>query len=357
MNIGIHGLGVYLPEEVRRNDWWPQAIVEEWRRKRELNVMRGKGAEPPRSEGARLILQELASLENDVFEGVVERRVMPEGSPSVAMEAKAAEEALARAGIEPHQIDFLFSYTPCPDVLGVPSACALHRKLGLRRDCLSLVNDSVCNAFAVQLKLAQSMIQSGQARFGLLVQSSNLRKTIAIEDPASAWFGDGATAVVVGPVSEGYGLLASAHRTDGEYYRAIGYGVPGQPNWYDEGRVVLAPIDRQLCRAMALSLADYAQEVLVAALAQADLQKEEVDFYASHQATRWLRRVTKDYVGLANARGIDTFSWAGSLAASNVPFQLAIAEREGQLEHGDVVATFTGGAGSTWAGMVLRWGR
>ena len=33
MSVGILGVGSYLPEQVRTNDWWPRSIVDEWEEK------------------------------------------------------------------------------------------------------------------------------------------------------------------------------------------------------------------------------------------------------------------------------------------------------------------------------------
>src|SRR5262249_15619084 len=104
------------------------------------------------------------------------------------------------------------------------------------------------------------------------------------------------------------------------------------------------------------SLVDWAKQSLDEALAAARVQPAEVDYYCSHQATVWLRRVTQEYVGLTRARFLDTFAFTASLAACNSPLQMALAEREGLLRSGDTVAVFGGGTGVTRSGMILRWG-
>ncbi len=92
------------------------------------------------------------------------------------------------------------------------------------------------------------------------------------------------------------------------------------------------------------------------ALASAGATAADVDYYASHQAQRWLRKVTSDLIGFTKARGVDTFPWAGSVLAANIPLQLDVAQREGLLRDGDLVATYAGGVGVTSSAMVLRWG-
>jgi 3-oxoacyl-[acyl-carrier-protein] synthase III len=355
-NVGILGTGFYLPEQIRTNDWWPAAIVEGWRERQAQNTLRGVAlAKENISEGARRTIEALSGQNGDPFEGARERRVLPREQDPSDMEAAAAKQAIERAGIEASQIDFVLSYSPCPDDLLVNQACVTHRKVGLREDCFAMSTDVGCNAFAQQLRVAQAFIASGQARYGLLTQSTTLQQRIPREEAASAWFGDIGTAQVVGPVAEGRGLLAASHRTDGTMNRALVLGVEGK-KWFDDGAITMHTADGVATKRMLFSLVDWAKHSLDEALSMAGLQPTDVDFYCSHQATVWLRRVTQEYVGMTNARFVDTFPWTGSLVACNSPLQMAIAEREGVLKPGNIVAVFGGGTGVTRSGMVMRWG-
>jgi 3-oxoacyl-[acyl-carrier-protein] synthase-3 len=214
----------------------------------------------------------------------------------------------------------------------------------------------VCNSFATQMTVATSMIGSGRFRYGLLTQSSGLARLSTPDDPMSVLLGDGATAQVVGPVSPGRGVLGYAHRTDGELAKALVLTVPGK-YWYEDGRVVALPLDPDHARKMLFGVAERGREVVHEALAGCGLTTADVAFYASHQATRWFRPATQKHIGLEHARTVDTFPWAGSVSAANLPLVLSTAEREGLLRDGDLVVTFSGGTGMTWSSVVMRWGR
>ncbi len=183
----------------------------------------------------------------------------------------ACRRALKHAGLVAGDIDFVLGYSALPEHLGAPNVCALHRRLGLRRTCLSLSTDLSFNAFSVQLELAKCLIASGRHRYGLLYQSSVLSRLIPIDAHFAPWFGDGATAIVVGPARAGWGIFATAHRTDGRLAEAVKAGVKGGA-WY------------------------------------------------------------------------------------NAPLMVALAQRQGQLRHGDAVVIHTGGLGITWSAVVVRWG-
>jgi 3-oxoacyl-[acyl-carrier-protein] synthase III len=355
-NVGILGIGVYLPEEVRTNDWWPKHVVEKWRNKTPDLLPERQVPPDPNNDGERLALAAIKALRGDPFGGAVERRILPDHLQASDMEVSAAQDALARAGIRPDQIDLLLVYSSVPDYLSTPNACAVHKRLGLKEECFATTIDGACNSFHLQLTLAQSMIKSGGCQAALLIQSANSPRLLPPDQPVSTWFGDAATAVVVGPVSQDRGILGSAHHTDGSTHSVIVTGVPGK-RWYEEGRTWWYPTDRIAAKQVILGAVTCAKQVVNEALTIARCRPQDVDFYASHQATPWLRRVTQEFAELSNARFVDTFKWTGGLTACNVPFCLAMGAREGLLRDGDLVATYAGGNGITWSSVVLRWGR
>jgi 3-oxoacyl-[acyl-carrier-protein] synthase-3 len=174
------------------------------------------------------------------------------------------------------------------------------------------------------------------------------------EDPQSPLFGDGAAAVVVGPVPRG-GLLATVHRTDGTHPRAL-IACVRDGRWYDGGRIVLHRGDLQAARRVFLETADRAIDVVGAALGEAGAAPDEVDFFAVHQGTPWLRRVTQESLGLTRARSVDTFATTGYLFGASIPLVLETAQRRGMLAADDLVVMHGGGVGSTYGAVVMRWG-
>ncbi|MCA9621046.1 MAG: hypothetical protein KC731_18615 [Myxococcales bacterium] len=353
--IGILGIGVHLPADIRSNDWWADELVARWSSQVAARHRHDR-LPADATEGQRLVLEAMAELASDPFRGAVERRVMADGTPITDLEIAASREALDRAGVAAEEIDLLLTGTVVPDHLTTNPACTVHAALGLPRRCLTLSVDSACNGFHHQVTLAEAMIAAGQARKALLVQSSNFSRILPYSEPYSAWFGDGASAVVLGEVSAGHGLLGRAHRTDGELQYGLVSSVVGG-TVFDEGRIVFHAERPECARGMLDSIADNAKDAIAAALRDADLLPEAVDFYACHQGFPWLRRVTQRFAGLTNARSLDTFRLAANAASVNVPLVLAMAEREGMLNNGDVVVTYGGGSGITWSSLVLRWGR
>lgn len=354
-NVGILGIGTYLPDEVRTNDWWPEHVVARWTEKRAAARARFKDAAPT-SDGMALVMKAMAEIQDDPFLGAVERRVMAPGTLASELELRAAKQAIERAGIDPAEIGLVLVNSSVPDHLVTNNACLLHHNLGLSVDCLTMATEAACNSLMLPLTLAEQMIAGGRTRYALLVQSCTVSPLLDASEPASPWFGDGATAVVVGAVSEGHGILGTAHRTDGSLNRTLVASVPAG-RWYDEGRVVLHSADPSGARRSFLDVADTGKEVADAALAEGGYVASDVRFFGVHQGTPWIRKVTQEHFGLSHAKSVETFKFAASLFGANIPLGLSIGEREGLLKAGDLVLMFGGGAGLTYSSMLVRWGR
>jgi 3-oxoacyl-[acyl-carrier-protein] synthase-3 len=358
MQIGILGIGSFLPEHVRRNDWWPATHVEAWRQKRMNRFTRG--AIPDGvvlTDGVRLVASEMEAMAGDPFDGCVERRVMPKEMTSGDMEVLAGERALADAGLDRKDIDVLLVQSMCPDYLVTNNAAAVHERLGLRQDVLSLETQGVCNAFLLQLAVARQMLLSGASRHALIIQASPLSKLMDASEPFSVWFGDGATAMVLGPVSDDRGLLAMKTRTDGTCQRALVAAIDEDHHWSECGSLRIRTLTPLIGRRMLLTSADLGKQVFDEVAKEVGVTTEDVDFFACHQASSWFRRAVQKVIGVEHARTVDTYRWAGNLTSANLPLVLEVARKEHLLKDGDLVAMYAGGGGMTWSAALLRWGR
>jgi 3-oxoacyl-[acyl-carrier-protein] synthase-3 len=353
--VGVLGMGSFLPPIIRTNDWWPAATIAQWQGRA---AHRATNTEIPAdvSAGVRRTLAAFGAHVDDPFRGARERRVMPDDMTVTDMEVAAAREAIARAGVAPDSIDAIFTQTPVPEYLMVNPASETHRALGLPSRCFAMATEVACNGFSMHATLAQAMIKSGAARHVLAIQSSAITRVLDPREPDSAWWGDGAVAAVFGPVSAERGLLAAAHNTDGTNCRALVLGGPDK-RWWQGSSITVHPVDRVHTRSMLLSLVDRAGDAIAQTLKDAGLAPRDVDFYAAHQGTAWLADVTREHAGLERAKTLVTFPSCGNMNSANVPYILALAEREGLIRDGSIVVTFGGGLGETWSSLAFRWGR
>lgn len=355
-SIGVIGVGTYLPPDVRKNDYWSEDLVAKWR-ERKAAPLSNKIALEAATPGARAVMEAMATWREDPFHGAVERRVLADHKSAADMEVEAARAAIANADIDPQEIGVVLVNTLAPEYLVTNNACLLHHNLGLSKHCFTMATEAACNSFQMQTDMARKMLLGGAGKYALLVQTCNISSMLPMDQAHSAWFGDACTAEILGPVPDGKGILATAHRTVGDLHRTIVAGVPDRCWYRDGGKLRIYSADHEGARRMFLELPDYASEVTSEVFANSGYAPADVDFFAPHQATRWMLEVTQKHLRLPKARSVETFSWGGSMFGSNIPMALAMGAKEGTLRDGDLVLTFAGGAGSTYSSVLMRWGR
>ncbi|MDB4955982.1 MAG: 3-oxoacyl-[acyl-carrier-protein] synthase [Myxococcales bacterium] len=271
------------------------------------------------------------------------------------LELYAARDALERARVQPCDIDLLLTHTVAPEYLLSNSAALLHHGLKLNTECFAMQAEAAAYTFLMQLTIAEAMIVSGRARCALLVQSCGASRLVENDNEVSPYFGDGATAVVVGNVAS-RGLLSSVHYADGQHPNTLIASVP-RSTWYAEGRPLIHIGDAAGMRAVLLQTVDLCTKSVTAALAKAGCEPSAIRFFSIHQGTPWLRQIAQESSGLETAASVETFSETGYLFSAIIPLGLRKAEDEGILKPGDLITLFGGGTGMTYGATVLEWGR
>ncbi len=157
--VGILGLGLALPEKIRKNSDWPREFVEQFEKKRSEDI----GAPPAElsargdlPETVRITLEELGKWVNDPFRGSVERRVIAEDMKVSELEAKAAMEAIEAAHLEPKDLDLMLITSLVQDQVMPNNGGAVHKRVGLPGSTPAIGVDGACGGFHYQLQLAAS---------------------------------------------------------------------------------------------------------------------------------------------------------------------------------------------------------
>lgn len=350
--VGIRAIGMYEPPIVRRNDWWPVDLVDKWVEKRKDRL--GSSVPFAATPGERRILHASAEQALDPFLGAVERRVVPAELSVLDIEERAARDAIARARIDPLEIDLLLTHSVVPDYQLANPACPLHERLALSPKCLSLHTEATAYASLAQLAIAESLIASGRNRYALLVQSCVATRLFAQEDQNSVLVGDGATAIVLGPVESGRGILGAVHYTEGRYPTGLVMGVPGR-RWYDDGQVRAHVGDPQQLSSALLRIADTCAEAATALLTDVGMKLTDIEFLSVFQGMPWLQAVVYEELGINHIQPFDVFSKFGYLSSAMIPAALFRAEQDGKLADNQLVVIVGGGTGMTYGATALRW--
>ena len=310
MNVGILGIGRYVPEKVVTNHDLEKIVdtSDEWIRTRT---------------------------------GIAERRIADDTIDTSYMAVEASKKALEDAGISGEDIDLILVATVTPDRAFPAVACVIQEAIGAKH-AAAMDLSAACAGFMYGMITAQQFIQTGTYKNVLVVGSDKLSKIVDWNDRNTAvLFGDGAGAIVMGAVSEGRGVLSFELGADGS---------GGKHLYQDEyvmmnGREVFKFAVRQL------------GESCLRVLDKAGLTKEDVDFLVPHQANIRIMESARERLNLPQEKMSMTIEKFGNTSASSIPIAMVEELQNGRIQDGDLIILVGFGGGLTWGAVALRWGK
>ncbi len=312
-----------MPETIRTNDWWPAEFRTKNEERRDKDVTTPDALlARAKSPAQRIQFEHMLETYNDPFRGTVERRVLePQHAPSF-MEIHAAKKALAHARLDPADLDAIIVYSlPGDFPLPCNGGDIIQEALDAKR-AQTLGVDSGCASFISGLMVGDAMIQAGQARHVLVVSSGTQTRLADPEDPSCVNFGDGAGAVVLGPVPSQYGFEAHAIRSVSQFNKSICVAAKHDEPWYQGGGpMYLMSKHMQIGREVVSNTADMAVEAIDAVMRRAQLDKKEITHWYSHQPVSWFNPVCRIASGLGHAKSVETLpgnmlEWARETSGS-----------------------------------------
>ena len=141
----------------------------------------------------------------------------------------AARRIIEQKGIDPAEVGVLVYVTQYPDYRVPSTACVLQNRLGLAKDCIAFDVNLGCSGFVYGLNIVASLMQTGNAKYGLLLAGDTPSKGVR-SDNSRNLFGDASSAALL-VKEDGAAPITIASRTDGSGYKAIlrPYGYSKHP--------------------------------------------------------------------------------------------------------------------------------
>ena len=311
MNAGIIGIGKYLPENVVTNFDLEKKVdtSDEWIRTRT---------------------------------GIEERRIADPSIDSSHMAYEAAVRAMEDAGVSAEEIDLILVATVTPDQSFPTVSCMIQERLGAV-NAAAMDISAACAGFTYGMITAGQFISTGSYRTVLVVGVEKLSKITDWNDRNTAvLFGDGAGAAIIGPVSEGKGILSFELGSDG----SGGVHLEKRTDYITmNGREV----DKVAVRQMG--------ESSINVLNKAGLTKEDVDFLIPHQANIRIMEAARQRLELPIEKMSKTIHKYGNTSSSTIPIAIAEEVEAGKIKDGDLLVLVGFGAGLTWGAVAMRWGK
>lgn len=153
--------------------------------------------------------------------GVLERRIAIEEQTASDLAFVAARELIEKKEVDRKKIGILVFVTETPDYRIPSTACVLHKRLGLQKDCIAFDINLGCSGYVYGMQMVCSLLKSTMCEYGLLLAGDTINKEIAPEDQSTAMlFGDGGSATLF-ELKENVKRIYTACRTDGSGFKSI----------------------------------------------------------------------------------------------------------------------------------------
>jgi 3-oxoacyl-[acyl-carrier-protein] synthase-3 len=285
--------------------------------------------------------------------GIRERRIAADGEKTSDLALRAAERALAQAGIGAGEIDLIVLATSTPDETFPATACRVQAELGITRGAAFDVQ-AVCSGFIYALATADNFIKAGQSQTALVIGAETFSRILDWSDRSTCvLFGDGAGAVVM-TASEGNGngkdrgILTTQLHADGRFHDFL-YVDGGPSSTRTVGHLRMS--GREVFRHAVVNLAQVVHEALEAT----GLTPADIDWLVPHQANKRILDGTARKLNIDPSRVVVTVDRHGNTSAASVPLALAEAVGDGRIREGHVVLMEAMGGGFTWGSALARW--
>lgn len=312
MNAGILGIAKYVPEKVVTNFDLEKIMdtSDEWIRTRT---------------------------------GIEQRHFAADDQETSDLAVAAAKEAIAKAGISPEEIGLILVATVTQDQNFPSVACMVQEQIGAV-NAAAMDQAAACAGFIYSLVTAKQFVESNAYKYVLVVGVEKLSKVLDWEDRNTAvLFGDGASAAIIGPVSEGRGILSFELGADGT----------GGKNLYLTQQDTIAMNGREVFKFAVRQMGESAMNVLE----KAGLTKEDVDFLVPHQANIRIMESARERLELPPEKMSKTIHKYGNTSAASIGISLVDELEAGKIKDDDLVVLVGFGGGLTWGAVTMRWGK
>ncbi len=288
--------------------------------------------------------------------GIRERRVAAEGELASEMGARAAQEALADAGVAPEDVDLVLCCTVTGDHLFPATACEIAHLIGAPHAGGWDIG-AACSGFVVGAMTAAQFISTGAYRNVLVVGVEKLSAILDYTDRTTCvLFGDGAGAALFTDLDRAgrgeYLSGSSGMRGGNADVLSLPAGGTRFGTSFDtvEKRMHFVRMQgRQVYRFAVNTFAETAEKAL------APYDRDELGLLVPHQVNLRIIESAAEQVGVPMDRIFVNIDRYGNTSAASVPLALYEARREGRMVDGKLVLCVAFGAGLTWGHVLFRW--
>ncbi|WP_331487999.1 beta-ketoacyl-ACP synthase III [Caminicella sporogenes] len=319
----------------------------------------GTGSCLPEKEITNFDLEKMVDTSNDWIvsrTGIHTRRIADDSTATSDLATMAARKALKMANIKPEDLDLIIVATVTPDMAFPSTACIVQSNLGAA-NAAAFDLEAGCSGFLYGMTVGKQFIATGVYKYVLVIGAETLSKIMDWNDRNTCvLFGDGAGAVVLGPVEEGRGILSTYLGADGEKGKFLtqpagGSRMPASIETVKQNLHYIKMDGSEVFKFAVRIMGDASKE----ALKLCNLNVEDVDYLVPHQANIRIILSAAKRLKLSMDKVYVNLDKYGNMSAASIPVALDEAVKQNKIRENDIVVLVGFGAGLTWGSCVVKW--
>jgi 3-oxoacyl-[acyl-carrier-protein] synthase-3 len=289
--------------------------------------------------------------------GMKERRLAQPDEFTSDMGAAAAKAAIANAGLQPEEIDFILVATLTPDYLFPSTACLIQQAIGAKR-AGGMDIQAACTGYVYALAVAKSFIETGIYKNVLVIAAEKLSSITNYKDRSTCvLFGDGAAACVVSSAKQkGFSIESVRLGADGEQAELLilpagGSRQPASLESVANGQHYIKMAGNEVFKHAVRRMESACKECLDSL----GICEKEISWLIPHQANmRIIDAIAKRFEHLPSERIFKTVQKYGNTSASSVGIALDELLKGHPIHAGEKILLTAFGSGFTWGAAVLQ---
>lgn len=287
--------------------------------------------------------------------GIRARHIAADHETTCSMAVEASRRALAKAELDPAELDLIIVATSTPDHHTPPVSSEIQHALGAT-NIPAFVIVTGCTGFVYSLATAHQFIATGAYKKILVIGVELLSRFVDWSDRSMCvLFGDAAGAVILEATDEPCGLQGFVLGSDGSQGDAIimhggGSKMPFGKEVLDNGAHYLFMNGREVFKFATRVVGPACQQ----ALDMAGLTMDDVDWIIPHQANYRIIQAAAEQMGVPLERFVINIDRYANTSAASIPLALAEGLESGRIKEDDTLILVAFGAGLTWGAMVTQ---
>jgi len=330
-SAGIIGVGAYIPDNIRKNDFWDDKEIAN-----------------------------LPKKDKDPFKGIEERRVFDDKMLPSDVETLAGKSAIEDASLSVDDIDLVLVHSMLQDEIVPSNASLVQHKLGLK-NASAWGMDTCCSSFITMVASASNLIAMGEFKNILIISSVIHSKMVDYSDYLSTNTGDAVAAIIMGRVPDNRGYISYSATSDGYFHDAftmkerLPYNVKESEKCDTDVARPYFTINPKKAINVGRNSTSEMKEVLDAVLEKAKFTEKDIKLFLSHQPCHWAHGAWRDSIGIDAKNSYETYHKYGNVASATIPLNLYESKKLGLLKDGDNLLFASPGAGKNHAALILKW--